>query len=221
MNLKNLLTATILMGGISLASAKAAVIDLTFEGLGNLEPVANYYNNGLGGNGSGPGPNDGITFSSNALALVSDQSGGTGNFDSNALPSGVTGMFFLTGSAAILDDAAGFQTGFSLFYSAINQPGSLSVFSGLDGTGTLLGTLALPVTTASPPGRFQPFVPVGVTFAGTAESISFAGVENQIVFDDVTFGSATPGAIPEPATLALLGTGLFAMARLRRRRLQG
>ena len=43
---------------------------LTFEGLKNHEPVADYYDGGKGGLGTGPGPNYGITFSSNALALI-------------------------------------------------------------------------------------------------------------------------------------------------------
>ena len=196
------------------------MISLGFEGLGNLEAVGSYYDGGLGGNGSGPGTNYGITFSSNALALKSSQSGGTGNF-TTAGPSGTTALFFLTGSNAFLDDAAGFQNGFSLFYSAINNPGSLSVYSGLDGTGELLGTLALPVTPAVPAGRFDPFVVAGLTFSGTAQSISFAGVQNQIVFDDVTFGSSiagTVGAAPEPATWALMIVGFgLAGAALRRR----
>jgi hypothetical protein len=38
---------------------------------------------------------------------------------------------------------------------------------------------------------FCPFFPIGLAFSGTAESVSFAGVANQIVFDDVTFGSVT------------------------------
>ena len=44
---------------------------------------------------------------------------------------------------------------------------------------------------------------------GTAMSIEFAGVANQIVFDDVTFGSVNPGGVPEPATwvMMLLGFG--------------
>ena len=50
---------------------------------------------------------------------------------------------------------------------------------------------------------------MGVNFSGTAESISFAGVENQIVFDDVTFGSSTVGSgAPEPATWAMMLMGL-------------
>ena len=131
-------------------------------------------------------------------------------------------MFFLTGSAAVMNVAAGFDTGFSLFYSAINQPGSLQVFDGLNGSGNLLASLALPVTPSDggdPNGGFSPFVPVGVGFAGTARSVAFAGVADQIGFDDVTFGSTTPGAVvPEPGTFALFGLGLVGLGGFIRRR---
>jgi hypothetical protein len=48
----------------------AGVEVLTFEGLQNLEPVGSFFSEGTGGNGSGPGPDFGISFSSNALALI-------------------------------------------------------------------------------------------------------------------------------------------------------
>ncbi len=122
-----------------------------------------------------------------------------------------------------MDVAAGFTTGFSFNYTAVNVPGSVSVYSGLDGTGTLLATLALPVTPSdsipgcSGLGSFCPFFPIGVAFAGTAMSVEFAGVENQIVFDDVTFGSVTPG-IPEPSTWAMMMLGLAGLGLAGRRR---
>ncbi len=109
-----------------------------------------------------------------------------------------------------MDVAAGFTTGFSFNYVSLSDSGSVTVWSGLDGTGTLLGTIDLSPNAGSCPGydaQFCPFSPIGVTFPGTAKSVEFAGVANQIGFDDVTFGSSTPGGIPEASTWAMMALG--------------
>jgi hypothetical protein len=209
-----------------LAGSAGAVTVLTFEGLQDLEPVGSFYNGGTGGNGSGPGPNLGAAFSSNALAVIDADAGGTGNIGGEPSPS--TALFFLSGTAATLNYSAGFSTGFSFFYTAINNPGSIAVYDGLDATGNVLATLELPLTpfngAPDPNGAFSPFVPIGVGFNGIAKSIDFGGTINQIAFDDITFGSTTPGApspVPEPGTLLLFGTamaGLGAVNRWRARR---
>ena len=225
-----------LLAGVALATigcisipASAAVIDLTFEGINATYPsgfasINGFYDGGTSSDGTS-GPNFGISFPSNALAIclnsttVSCSNTSRGGLGDPASQQG--GLFFLSGTNTFVDVAAGFTTGFSFFYTAIGVGGSVQVFSGLDGTGTLLATLTLPTTASSCVGYnagFCPFVPFGVTFAGTAQSISFNGVANQIVFDDVTFGSETPGAIPEPASLALLGAATAGLGLLRRRR---
>src|SRR5690348_17284880 len=94
---------------------------LTFEGLKDNEPINNYYNGGFGNNGSGPGPNYGITFGPDALAIISELSGGTAHASGN--PSGVTTAYFLSGPGVIMNVAAGFTTGFSVYYAAANTPG--------------------------------------------------------------------------------------------------
>lgn len=196
----------------------SAVTVLTFEGLQNLEPVANYYNGGFGGNGSGPGPAYGVTFSGATLAIIDADAGGTGNIGGEPSPS--TAMFFLDAQNAVMNYAAGFDTGFSFYYTAINSPGSVTVWSGLNATGTLLATIQLPVTPSDggdPNGAFSPFYPVGVTFAGTAQSIDFGGTANQIAFDNITFGSETPVGVPDGGASALmLGLGLLGLGVLRR-----
>lgn len=198
--------------------AQASVTVLTFEGLTNLESVDNFYNGGLGGSGSGPGTNYGVSFSSNSLALISDTAGGTGNFDANQLPSPSTALFFLSGGAATMNVAAGFDTGFSFYYAAINYSGSIKVYDGLNATGNVLATLTLPVTPSVPYPRFQPLVPIGVTFAGVAKSVDFGGTQNQVIFDDITLGSDIPGTVPEPSALVLGAIGLAGLVGLGRRR---
>jgi PEP-CTERM motif len=198
--------------------ASAVVVTLDFEGLANGAAIGNYYNGGGGGS-------LGVTFSPNTLAVIDSDAGGTGNFANE--PSASTVMFFLTGTSAILNYAAGFTTGFSFWYSA-NSAASVRVYDGLNGTGTLLGTINLVSQfnnncAGDPTGAYCNWSNVGVTFGGTAKSIDFAGTANFVAYDNITFGSnVATGGVPEASTWAmmLVGFGTIGSAlRARRRRL--
>ena len=214
-------------------TASAAVVSLNFEninktyGSSSYANILEYYNGGTSSDGTS-GTNYGVSFGSNALAICLNSTtvscsntsrGGIGDVNSQT-----GGLFFLSGSQTFLNYAAGFDTGFSFNYVSLSSPGSVLVYSGLNGTGTLLATLALTPNAGSCPGYnagFCPFQAFGVNFTGTAKSISFAGVANQIVFDDITFGSATPGpvnGVPEPASWALLIAGFAMVGTAMRRR---
>lgn len=216
--LKRMFVCVILACAAQLASA--ATITLTFEGLRSGEAILNYYNGGFGGLGSGPGPSFGVLFGNTALASIDSDVGGNGNFGGEPSPS--TSMFFLTGGAAVMTIPTGFSTGFSFYYTTLSSAGSVTVWDGLNGTGNILATRSLPVTTLrgapDPTGDFSPFFPIGVSFSGIARSVSFGGIENGIGFDNITFGSETPtGAVPEPSTYALMGLSLAALFTFRRK----
>lgn len=206
--MKNLLLAA--AGAALLAApATAAVTVLTFEGIGDLNPVGSFY-----------APN--YIFSPSTLALVDADAGGSGNFANE--PSPDTIMFFLDANNAILDVPAGFTTGFSFFYSS-SVATTVTVYDGLGATGNVLGVINLAAQgfdncVGDPTGAFCNWTPVGVAFAGTAYSIDFSGAANLTGFDNITFGRDTPGGIvPEPATWAMLiaGFGLVGFAARRRR----
>lgn len=209
-------------------SANAATVVLNFE---NIAPYPNsndvfvqgYYNGGTSSNGSS-GTNYGVEFTDNALVICLNTPGvGCSNTSRGGVAPGSEkgGLFWLNGPNTYMNVAAGFDTGFSFNYAAPNTPGSVQVYDGLGGTGTLLATLNLGLTPStcdsSYGAAYCPFVAAGVNFAGTAKSISFAGTANFIVFDDVTFGSAVPG-VPEPSTYALFGLGLAGLAYATRKR---
>jgi hypothetical protein len=206
-------------------SSLADPIVLKFEGIPDGNSIGNYYN------GTGGGANNfGISFSSNAIAyclntltapcpnnpITSTVSrGGLGD------PNSQTGGLYFIGASTVngsfADDAAGFTGGFSLFYlhdSNAQGPASVNIYSGLDGTGTLLATLSLPnmpIDACSPTYAAYscPLNPAGIAFSGTAESVQFINIEKDSAFDDVTFGSAIPdpSPVPEPSTFAMMLTG--------------
>jgi hypothetical protein len=125
---------------------------------------------------------------------------------------------FLSGGGSIMDVAAGFTTGFSFNYSAPYYGGDVTVWSGLDGTGTQLANISLPTTVSNvgtDPGcgghDYCPLFPYGVSFSGTAESVNFSGSADYIVYDNITVGSSsvivgTPG-VPELSTWAMMMVG--------------
>ena len=185
----------------------ASAQSLNFAGLNGdaQELILDYYNGGTGSLGSGPGTNYGISFSNNAIACSVQPAG---SCNSAALPTGGNLLFFLSGSASTMNVAGGFDTGFSFYYSAVNNPAFINVWSGLNGTGTLLATLNLPVTPSTPGdpacfgAGFCPYVAAGVAFSGTAMSVDFGGSADQVAFAAITINSVTPGGVPEPAAWA-------------------
>jgi len=192
--------------------AFADVIFLDFEGIGDFNPVGDYYN-------GGGGPNYGVTFSQETLALVDADAGGSGNFANE--PSPDTVMFFLDANNAILNALNGFDTGFSFYYSS-STAATVTVWDGLDGTGNLLGSIDLVAQGfdncgGDPTGAFCNWTPIGVAFAGTAMSINFGGTANYTGYDNITFGADVP-VIPEPSTYALMALGLAGIGLATRRR---
>jgi hypothetical protein len=192
--------------------AFANVVVLDFEGIGDYNPVGNFYN-------GGGGTNYGVSFSPATLALVDADAGGNGNFANE--PSADTIMFFLDANDAILTYAAGFETGFSFYYTSSTEA-TVTVWDGLGGTGKLLGSLNLRAQYTDncggdPTGTFCNWTAVGVKFDGIAKSINFGGTANQTGYDNITFGSDVP-VIPEPSTYALMALGLAGIGLVARRR---
>lgn len=216
----------IALSTLGVSKAEAAVTVLNFEGVGNFNFVANFYD-------TAPQDFD-ITFSPNAYGIVDSDNGGSGSFGGEPSPN--TDLFFLNGSTATLNAQNGFDTGLSFFYSAIDRPGFVNIYDGLNATGNLLATINLPLTpfnaAPDPTGVYSPFVPIGVSFSGIAKSVDFTATISEIFFDDITLGSAIPGgsgsaipggsqSVPEPGSiLGVLAVGAFSATTLLKRKQQ-
>jgi hypothetical protein len=130
----------ILCAAVSAVTGTANATVLDFVGLDalNLEHPENYYAGGFGSLGSGPGPNYGITFSPGLYTCAGPPVGTCGTA---LVP---VGNPLIPGAgSSIMDVANGFTNGLSFFYSS-EFGAAADIYSGLDATGSILATLALP-----------------------------------------------------------------------------
>ena len=119
-------------------AASAADLTLTFEGASSFQSVAEFYNGGTDGAGVS-GSNVGVSFTGAAMALSNDV---LGPYFSNA-PTATTVMF-AQDSSAVMNVASGFAGALKFFYSSTNGGLDLvNIYSGLNGTGTLLASASL------------------------------------------------------------------------------
>jgi hypothetical protein len=182
---------------------------LNFQGLGNLQQVGNFYN----GDGISGTPNFGVTFSSNFYGIWPTSRNGAGNFAPT--PVGTPPIFVMgptdglqaTGTMNITN---GFSNGLDFYYAfnpmSAGQNVTVTVWSGANGTGSILLTISLSSNACSGTPYFCTWTQVGNSFTGTAHSITFSGPADQFGLADMTLGSSKT-AIPEPSSILLLAVG--------------
>jgi len=137
-------------------------------------------------------------------------SGPNGSYYANAPSPLGTAFVFLDGEInthAFMNVAAGVDNSLSLFYSTPDAlTGAVKAYSGLNGTGSLLGSFDFAVTDAG----YGVWQQANFSFTGTARSFDFSGAQGAAI-DNIS-------AVPEPETYALLLTGLGLVAASVRRR---
>jgi PEP-CTERM motif len=164
-----------------------------------------------------------VTFSSNFYGLTSMYNGGAGNF--SATPTGTPAIFVngTLGAASVgtMNVAPGFSSGLNFFYSAgfaANQSATITIWSGSNGTGTVLATITLTNNNGNCTApAYCNWSAVGVNFTGTAHSVTFSGPANEMGLADITLSSNST-AVPEPGSIFLLATGLTGVSFSRVRR---
>jgi hypothetical protein len=114
-------------------------------------------------------------------------------------------------TAAYMNVAGGVDGGLTFFYSSASAvTGAVKAYSGLNGTGTLLGTFDVAATDNNYGVWNQAFF----AFGGTAKSFDLTNSANGVAIDNITT------AVPEPETLTLLLAGLGLVGAVVRRKQQ-
>lgn len=194
----------------ALASASAFSIDFEADWNANNQfapDLDNYYNGGTASNGAS-GPNRGVSF-----VNVSGLSNQSPDFTYYANAPSPLGTAFAHDNA-YLNVASGVGNALAFYYSSPNDVvGAVRAFSGLNGTGTLLGTIDLVANFID--GSYDNWSLATLRFSGVARSFDFTASADAagVLFDNVA-------TVPEPGMglmLALGGAAALFARRSRRR----
>ena len=205
--------------GVALTGAApvqaAAAFSIDFEKAWDYTDgsINGYYDGGTAADGSTAPLNQGVSFV-NVSGLSNDI-----NFTYYANAPSPLGVVYATG-AAFMNVAAGVDNALQFFYSSESAVlGAVKAYSGLNGSGTLLGTFNAIATggtftsTAPQTYQFDGWTSTSFSFAGTARSFDLTGAAaGNVAFDNIS-------AVPEPSSvLMMLAGGLLVAAQVARRR---
>ena len=201
--------AIALLAATPVFTASALTID--FETVTSFASIAEYYNGGADSEGN-IGPAFGVSFGGDALGLMN---GDPDPFFSNApTPLGVLAP---VGPASTMNVAEGLADAVSFFYSSASAvTNGVQVWSGLDGTGSVLASFDLAANAQAggcSSSAFCNFDRLSGAFSGLARSVSFGNAANAAAFDNITVT-----AVPEPSVVLLLSLGAAGLLAARRRR---
>lgn len=205
--MKPLAAAALLALGAATPAFATTTFD--FEAVTSFASIADFYNGGADGAGK-VGPALGVSFGGDALGLAND-------FDTyfTHAPSPI-GVMTPVGSDSALNAASGFANSISFYYASNTAiAGGVQVWSGLDGTGSLLRSFDLAANAQSgcTDSAFCHFDVLSGAFDGIARSVTFGNAANAAAFDNVTVA-----AVPEPSSVAMMVAGLVGVAAVARRR---
>ena len=209
--MKLLSAAALALLAIAPTVASATAFSLNFEKNWdyNAGEVRNYYNGGTAQDGT-TGPNVGVQFI-NVSGLSNDSSF---TYYSGA-PSPLGTIYAFTGAGPNTHSflnvlgGNGASNALSFYYSTpIAVVGAIEAWSGLNGTGTLLGSIDLTAIAAN----YDLFTQATLRFAGVARSFDLSGtVAAGALLDNIA-------TVPEPSTVLMLLAGATGLVTLRRRK---
>jgi hypothetical protein len=212
------------VGMLASGIATATPITMDFDGLTPGTSVHNYYDGGCSKGGfldlqniDCGGPDYGVKWRNAHIRALGDEP---------SAPNWAGPGLFSNGTMT-MNVADGFGTGLTFYYSTFAKflSGTITIYDGTNGQGSVLTSLDLAGTGIYCSHQIPCWLEFGLDFIGLAKSVVFAGPGSAAFgLDDVTIGAnLTAAPVPEPATFGVFGLGLLligAFVGLRRRSYQ-